>query len=54
MKLTIETEWLTIIVQIFDGARANFSSAVIVPRIGDPVRLTIPELCEALERAEKA
>jgi hypothetical protein len=55
MKVTIETEWLTIIVQIFSGSWAQHSHAIIVPRLtGDAVRLTIPELCTALKRAAKA
>jgi hypothetical protein len=54
MKITIETEWLTIIVQIFYGTRASYSHAVLVPRLtGDSVRLTIPELCKALEMAAR-
>jgi hypothetical protein len=52
MKITIETDFLTIIVQIFDGKAARFSHAVVIMRLsGDTTRLTIPELCNALDRA---
>lgn len=54
MKITIETEWLLIVVQIYDGTRARFSYAVMLMRLsGDTIRLTIPELCTALERAAR-
>jgi hypothetical protein len=52
MKLTIETDFLTIIVQLFQGKLHKFSYALITNRLsGDTSRLTIPELCETLDKA---
>jgi hypothetical protein len=54
MKLTIETQLLTIIVQIFEGNRSFCSHALVITRLtGDAIRLTIPELCDALDRAAR-
>lgn len=51
LKVAIETEFLSIIVQIFHGNTAHLSHALLISRLsGDVVRLTIPELCSSLDR----
>lgn len=55
MRLTIDLETCTIIVHIFNGNRwPKRSYAVFISKLdGGPIRMTIPELIEALERASK-
>jgi len=57
MKITLELETCTIIVQIFDGttAKAAWSYAIFISKLtGEVIRLTIPELLESLNRAARA
>jgi len=49
MDITIDTPDNKIIVRF----QKNNSNAVIIPKIGNPMKTTIPELIEALEMVAK-